>query len=277
MEGGSEIKAEVNTGEGAEQTKAQETPDAEENENPLSGFFAPRTESEPVPEPVPSNGGPTTPDDALPQPPMPPGSAGWQSAPPEMNQGTGFGAPENQMYQEQNQSTPENPPGNDFSQGPPVMGFGGPPEMNEQPPMNQGMMGFGQMAGMNFSGGFMGQNQQFGGMQQHQQNQQFQQAPQGQYQDQHHQQQNYYGQNPNQQGGYDQEPPSKAPRLDPGMQNEQSGKPEAGKYDVRGLDDNCVFDKIIKMSGLPYRITRGEIRDFFKPLDLTDVRIEIGK
>ena len=266
MEGGSEIKSEVNTGEGAEQIKAQETPDAEENENPLSGFFAPRTEAEPVREPVPSNGGPNTPDDALPQPPLPPGSAGWQSAPPEMNQPSGFGAPEN-----------ETPPGNDFSQGPPPgMGFGGPPEMNEQPPpMNQGMMGFGQMTGMNFSGGFMGQNQQFGGMQQHQQNQQFQQAPQGQFQDQHHQQQNYYGQN---QQGYDQEPPSKAPRLDPGVQqNEQSGKPEAGKYDVRGLDDNCVFDKIIKMSGLPYRITRGEIRDFFKPLDLTDVRIEIGK
>jgi len=208
-------------------------------------------------------------------------SGEWQQDQQNFQQGSGT-APEGEFYQPDGSAAPSGnfgqpPPENNFGPGiggPPGFGGPAPPEMNEQqqPPMNQGMM-FGQMPpAMNFSGGFMppmggmGQNQHFGGMGQ---NQQFQQAPPGQFQN---QQQNWQ----NQQHGYDQEPPNKTPRLDQSA-NDQNAKPESGKFDCRGLDENCLFDKIIKMSGLPYRITRGEIRDFFSPIDLTDVRIEIGK
>lgn len=278
MEEGSEIKSEVDSEKAPEQTEVQGTPDAGENENPLQNFFAPRTEPEPVPapEPVSTSDGPTAPDNG---PPMPSGE--WQQDQQNFQQGSGT-APEGEFYQPDGSAAPSGnfgqpPPENNFGPGiggPPGFGGPAPPEMNEQqqPPMNQGMM-FGQMPpAMNFSGGFMppmggmGQNQHFGGMGQ---NQQFQQAPPGQFQN---QQQNWQ----NQQHGYDQEPPNKTPRLDQSA-NDQNAKPESGKFDCRGLDENCLFDKIIKMSGLPYRITRGEIRDFFSPIDLTDVRIEIGK
>jgi len=299
MEEGSEIKSEVNSDKVPEQSEAQGTPDAGENENPLQNFFAPRTEPEPVPAPelISTNDGPTTPDNG---PLLPSGE--WQQ-----DQQGSVATPEGDFYQpaqpdgrtepprDFGQPPTENnfgpgiggppgfggnaPPENNFGPGiggPPGFGGPAPPEMNEQqqPPMNQGMM-FAPPA-MNFSGGFMppmggmGQNQHFGGMGQ---NQQFQQPPPGQFQDQH---QNFHEQNRNQQHGFDQEPPNKAPRLDQSA-NDQNAKPESGKFDCRGLDDNCLFDKIVKMSGLPYRITRGEIREFFSPIDLTDVRIEIGK